>query len=924
MTTGQWQAALRIFYAALELPVDEQRAFVESQCADPEILERIFEEMDAHHNAEEIKAPDPDVHACRTGTNAGRYQVGELLGRGGMGEVYAARDTTLNRPVALKFLLPRFLADSAARKRFVREAKAASALNHPNLVTIHEMIDAGPGMAIAMERVNGKALNELRGSAVPFALVVQIGSQVAAALAAAHQQGIVHRDLKPENLMVRPDGFVKVLDFGLARRFGVDVLPLQGSASGALTGTLRYMSPEQLRGEPLSGASDVFSLGVVLYELAAGVHPFDAGYAWETALAIQTRDVASPSTVSGDTPSWAGDLILAMLNRDPTLRPNAHVVAARLSSAPEPVRPQRKYKKWVGLAALAAVTAVAAWSMRDRFTDSQLKAVEFTQYPGDEDMASFSPDGQSVAFVWNGPTRKDLDIYVRAVASTSLQRLTADPLDDFSPAWSPNGKSIAFLRKAPNEKTAALLVVPPEGGSERKIADVHLDMFETVASLAWTPDGKFLLTPDYIDDQRVGLFLVSAVDGTRIRLTVPPPGGHDIGPAIAPNGRAVAFMRSVSEGFHSLFVLPLNSAYLADGSPKEVPAFPNLRVSPPQWTPDGKNLLFAANPTSEMSMWRVRVPTGAETPPLPKRETFARPSSRIRISPPSTATRRLMYSSEIRERNLWRVPLRAGNGPRQRLGTPEEANTEARVSPDGSRMVLESMRTGSSEIWVANIDGSQPRQLTNFGGPVTSSPAWSPDGRRIAFDSRVEGRPNVYVIPAGGGHAERFTTESTESYFPTWSQDGRWIYFCSPRSGLVEVWRQPTTGGSPEQMTHGGGWIPAESPDGASLYYQKRLPAGWSLRRLDLKSGDDTEILTTIVERAFDIAKDGIYYVPEAAADGRFTLQFLDLKTGRSRLVCPLQRPVTVRLGLSPDGSFLLYSQLDSWGQDLMLVENFH
>jgi Tol biopolymer transport system component len=305
---------------------------------------------------------------------------------------------------------------------------------------------------------------------------------------------------------------------------------------------------------------------------------------------------------------------------------------------------------------------------------------------------------------------------------------------------------------------------------------------------------------------------------------------------------------------------------------------------------------------------------------------FAERSFKIRIGPPSAAAHRLMYSTEIQERNLWRVPLGTSGGPPlpQRVRAASGSNSGARISPDGSLIVFESMRTGSTEIWVANIDGTKPRPLTSFGGPVTGSPAWSPDGRRIAFDSRAEGRPHIYVVPAEGGRSERITEALAENYLPSWSHDGRWIYFCSSRSGTVEVWRQPDPRGAAEQLTRQGGWAPAESPDGAALYYQRRAPAGWSLRRLTLETGADVEVLPAITERAFELARDGIYYVPVPGPDGRFTIQFYDLRTGVSRLVTPILRPMTRRLALTPDGSFLLYSQLDRWGQDLMLVENFH
>ena len=205
-----------------------------------------------------------------------------------MGEVFSAQDTELGRTVALKFLLPDAFESSSTVESFIREAKAASSLNHPNIVTVHEVIRSESSRAIVMELVEGASLRELCGSAQPIDLVIRTGQQIANALAEAHVHGIVHRDVKPENIMVRGDGYVKVLDFGLARQMAVDT-----AGSGLPAGTLRYMSPEQIRGEPLTGASDVFSLGLTLYELLTGSHPFESSSAFETAVAIARRRAAS-------------------------------------------------------------------------------------------------------------------------------------------------------------------------------------------------------------------------------------------------------------------------------------------------------------------------------------------------------------------------------------------------------------------------------------------------------------------------------------------------------------------------------------------------------------------------------------------------------------------------------------------------------
>ena len=938
MNTEQWQRSWRIFNAARELPASEQRPFVESECDDPEVVTRVLEDLASLLNGEgDGETEFAEAHIDRAGTQAGRYSVRTLLGRGGMGEVYAAWDPDLGRQVALKFLLPRSVRDATAVRRFVREAKAASALNHPNIVTVHEVIDSSSGLAIAMEFVDGRPLNGLRHSVPGWRQVAMIGQQVATALAAAHQQGIVHRDIKPENLMLRTDGIVKVLDFGLAQGFGgndaTTFQSLQSSAGGLQGGTLRYMSPEQLRNEPLTGASDIYSLGLVLYELLAGHHPFESEYAWETAHAIHTRHAEPLGAARGDTPAWLDELIVAMLDRDAARRPGAGDVASALShqtrgaASSKTVRVRARHRKRILVAAVLLVAAATAWYKRDFLLSWRPRAVEFTQYPGDEDFPSFSPDGQSVAFAWNGAAQLNFGIYIRKIGSTSLRRLTSSPLQSFSPAWSPDGQSIAFLRKSQNIGTIMLFLVPAEGGPEREITSVSLDVPELTPFLAWTPDGKWVVAPGQESERDpVGLFLVSPKDGTKKRLTRPLKDQIDLSPAISPDGRTLAFIRSRGQGSQTIYLLPLTATFLSGGEPQPVPALFNVFLETPQWTPDGKELLFVANPRGGIPIWRTRLPEPGKPWEPPRAETYVGRAFGVHLAPPSAAAHRLMYSIDVQQRSIWLKPL-GGAGerlPPRRIGTASSTNSDAHISPDGSRIVYQSTQTGATEIWVSNLDGTHALQLTNFGGPGTGSPAWSPDGRRIAFDSRVEGRPHIYVIPATGGRPERVTDVMADNNLPEWSKDGRWIYYCSTRSGIVEVWRQPVAGGTAQQVTHGGGWAPAESPDGSSLFYQRRGPADWTLRQMNLATGVDREILPAMVERAFGIARDGVYYIPMPGADGRFTITFHSFDSDVSRPVATIAKPMVRSLSLASDGSFLLYSQLDRWGQNLALVENFH
>ena len=278
------------------------------------------------------------VPALPPNTRIDRYEILSLLGAGGMGEVYLARDERLGREVAIKFLPVQLVQDEGRVRRFELEARAASALNHPNIVTVHELGECQAGRYIVMELVQGRTLRKLIQEGLPLDVMLELAEQTVKALAVAHKAGIVHRDLKPENIMVRDDRYVKVLDFGLARLASSEPSSINSSSenqtkTGDVIGTARYMSPEQARGEVLGSASDIFSLGLVFYEMATKRHPFDAGSLFATLHRLSTEDPIPPSQVVPEIPQILDDLILSMLDKEERLRPSAEEVQARLSAA---------------------------------------------------------------------------------------------------------------------------------------------------------------------------------------------------------------------------------------------------------------------------------------------------------------------------------------------------------------------------------------------------------------------------------------------------------------------------------------------------------------------------------------------------------------------------------------------------------------
>ena len=401
----------------------------------------------------------------RSGEYVGPYQVIALVGSGGMGEVYKARDTRLNRDVALKVIRVDRLGDSESRHRFLREARAASALNHPNIVSIHDILPVGDADALVLEYVSGKTLAQLiprHGLRVSEGLRWAI--QMTDALSAAHKAGIIHRDLKPGNIMVTESGTVKLLDFGLAKLVHTKASAADNetqtiesaanpTAEGMIVGTASYMSPEQAQSKPMDGRSDIFSFGAVLYEMFTGRRAF-AGDSTVSVLSAILKDNPIPAgQVAANLPRNLERTIERCLRKDPQRRfqdaADLKITLEDLRDEHEsgsleaPVRtpgPRVRRWKWI-VGTLAAVIVAAAsvtlwWSNRPTRA-SDLTVVPLTSYPGFEVQPSFSPDGTQIAFAWDSGTPGRYDIYIKLIGAGDPIRLTSDAAPDYNPIWSP-------------------------------------------------------------------------------------------------------------------------------------------------------------------------------------------------------------------------------------------------------------------------------------------------------------------------------------------------------------------------------------------------------------------------------------------------------------------------------------------------------
>ena len=966
MKPERWKQVDQLLEAALDCPATERASFLDQACEGDEELRRELESLlvsDAQTKAF-IESPPAMVAADlfndnqpkpSTGERIAHYEILEQIGSGGMGEVYLARDSRLGRKVALK-LLPRSLtADPQLRARFFREAQLASALDHPNICTIHEVGQSSSFLFIAMQYVEGITLKQMIDSRpLKVDALLSISLQVADALAAAHDQGIIHRDIKSTNIIITPRGQAKVLDFGLAKltdasdRDGVGTAESELTRTGAVMGTPSYMSPEQARGERVDHRSDIFSLGAVIYEMASGDVPFKRKSQAETMNAVINESHTPVSELNERVPPGLSAAIERALSKDPAnryqstgeilkdLRQVGRGVGLLGSSDSQgaviPYVPlgRRSARRWMWtmtLLGLALLIGLGLWFLSLRPMPQAprpaLQTTPLTSYVGMEFTPAFSPDGKQVAFAWNGEKGDNYDIYVKLVEAGTPHRLTTHPAQDTFPTWSPDGSHIAFRRHT--NESDAIYLIPSLSGPERKLADLFPRLLGAAVGgdgLAYSVDGKFLAVPDKSSaGEPFSIVLISTETGEKRKLSSPP--AESVGdntPAFSPDGRQLAFSRMSGQGVEDIYQVAAEG-----GEPRQL-TFDNRFITDLNWTADGREIVFISDRAGDTGLWRVSATGGT-----PERLLTAVGYRVTRLSI-SRQGHRLAYSQMFVDTNIWRVELA---GTKRKVSAPtmlissSKPDYSPQYAPDGKRITFRSDRSGSSEIWASEADGSSPIQLTNFGGPHAGAPRWSPDGKQIAFDARPEGNPDIFVISAEGGRPRRLTEDPAEEIAPSWSRDGRWIYFGSNRSGSMQIWKMPAAGGEAQPVTKGGGSAAYESSDGQFLFYTKaRNVAG--IWRVPVEGGEEILVLDTHKAgywSAWTVVDQGIYFLT-AEKISRPAIEFFSFTTGRLIEVATLAKPFGLAsnpegLSVSPDGRWVLYTQEDQRDVDLMLVENF-
>jgi serine/threonine protein kinase len=497
VTPEQWHRVKEVFEAALERAPEERSAFLGQACAGDDVLRSEVNSLLSSYEQESSFMETPaaglaaesllkEASAALVGQQLGHYQIAREIGRGGMGVVYLAQDVSLDRPVALKLLPKHLTSDPNRVQRFEREARAASALNHHNILTIYEIAQLDGLHSIATEFIDGVTLRErLKSKDLELSETLNIAEQIASALVAAHDAGIVHRDIKPENVMLRRDGYVKVLDFGLAKLTEQQTVkkvnasaPIAGTNTDTgVMGTVGYMSPEQARGESVDHRTDVFSLGVVIYEMVTGHMPFETNAA---DVSVPTPE-QKPPPLARYLPEAPAELQLIVNKALRTNKEERYQTITELLTDLRSVRSKRSAKSRFTarrLGSLAATLAVVVSGLVWFYASSRtvksslppMKVIPFTSVEGNEFSPAFSPDGNQIAFAW-GKIEKgghmNFDIYVKQIPGGKDLQITSDPADEMEPVWSPDGQQIAFTRFS--EREVAIFTVSSLGGAEHKL-----------------------------------------------------------------------------------------------------------------------------------------------------------------------------------------------------------------------------------------------------------------------------------------------------------------------------------------------------------------------------------------------------------------------------------------------------------------------
>jgi Tol biopolymer transport system component len=852
-------------------------------------------------NGNENRAPDGraiivGLHMpLEAGDRIGPYEIVSAIGAGGMGEVYRAHDTRLHRDVAVKILPASFAADPERRARFEREAQAIAALSHPNVLAIHDTGVHDGRMFVVTELLEGETLaNRLKSGALPLRKALEAAIQIARGLSAAHDKQVVHRDLKPENLFLLRDGHLKILDFGLVRHVpsasGATETVAAATDPGVVMGTVGYMAPEQVRGQPVDARADLFAFGAVLYEMLTGQRAFRRDTAAETMTAILREEPRELLQTRADLSPALDRIVRHCLEKDPSERfQTARDVAFALEnlsgsastssaahSAADAAGRQGLSRSlgWVALGVLGVAAAAVLWALWPRMMrsgepaggDAAVTIGSATQVTTDDGLEidpAISPDGRLLAY--SAGTARQMRIFIRPVAGGRTITLSEDKgAFEYQPRWSPDGSQILYLTPS------GAFVASSLGGTSRRVASGEVD------SATWAPDGKRILLAR--DD---ALSIVPVDGGTERALgTIREP--HSC--AWSPNDRWIACTSgnvvAVVPGFGFANIAPSALVLLSPsgGSPVELTDRTTFNQSP-VWSPDGRHLYFVSNRLGPRDIFVTEI--GDDGKPRAEAHRVSTGLGVLSIAL-SASGRQLTYVTFTARSNLWSLPI------------PSRGE----------------------------IDTSGAKSVTT-GGQIIEAMTVSPDNKWLLYDSNQYLNAEIFRIPTAGGPVERLTTDPADDFCPDLSPDGTELAWHSWRTGSRDIFIRKMDGTTTQQITATPGQesYPAFSPDGRMLAYFDSVIEDGQTRGLFLMTRDASGRWGEPV-----LIRRGMWAKPIWMPGGRSvaishrlkTLEIIDVQTRAVRVVYDPAAPSDPRVesvAISDDGGTLFFKSHDTEGR---------
>ena len=906
MPDPHWENLKEIFHAALALAPEARHAYLDRACdGDASLRQAVESLLKSHEGGNVLDTPVYQAAAqiishkrtFESGEMAAHYQIVSLLGEGGMGKVYLAEDIKLQRRVSLKFLSDSFTGNSSNMHRFEQEARAASALNHPNILTIHEIAESDGHRFIVSEFIEGETLRErMATGALSIGEALNIAEQVAFGLVAAHHKGIIHRDIKPENLMLRRDGIVKILDFGLAKLSApnhdenFDQSGPANTTGGLVMGTVTYMSPEQIRGLPIDPRTDIWSLGIVIYEMIVGRTPFSGALKPDVIVSVLHDDPPPLSLGSQATSKAFEHFTNKALNKDREARyqtatevlsalrelkqelrsglelrhTHANVFIETQSAdyhkqaSQKPVNSTAATKRFSTLinarsrlrnAVLAAavllvfLTGLALTVYR--FTPGRLAAIKHFPFAkisltsltntGRITDPVISHDGKYIAYVEEDGGRRK--ILLRQVSAGGyVQIVPPTNVFYYGLTFSKDGEHVYYIAKEHNNSIGTLYEVPVLGGPARRvIADVD-------GPVSISPDGKQLT---FVRGSSTGVraLMLANIDGTQEK-TIAARRGIDSfsygGPSWSPDGKTIACGAGSADATGRYMTIV--TVAIADGTVKELSPQRWGNIGQVTWTPDGSGVIFTAKDLAKQStsqLWYLSNPEGQAQRITNDLDDYNGVSLAADGSSLVTAQTQTIASLWVTPDGSLSRATQISSGKHEGF----EGTFNRFVWTTDDRILFSSEAKGKLGIFVMNADGSNVRQLTADPG-FNTAPSLSPDGKLIAFVSDRNGPKQVWRMEIDGSN-QRQLTSGPDDTWPQFSADGHWVIYQSNINGQRTIWRVPATGGEPVQITLKPSACPVLSPDGRfiSCYYRTDTKAPWKWAIISITGGEPVKLV---------------------------------------------------------------------------------